>query len=615
MTTVTLAPYLIQKFFANDGTPLAYGKLTTYQAGSVIPIATYIDSTGTTTNANPITLNARGECSLWLLPNLSYKLNLTDASGNGISGYPVDNVINSQLLSLYGGVDTGVANAYIITYSAPYTSYAQGNPVIYFIAANSNTGPSTVNVNNLGIVNIVNPNGSPLTAGQIVNNQMTQIVWQNGQFVLTSIGATAGLNIGTFGAEVSIASANVTDLGSTGTHTIAVTGSSTITSFGTSASSNAPIFAVRFTGTPTITYNATSLITPSGQNIMVSAGDAMIAEYLGSGNWKILLYQSTGNVSQYASRGTAATVTSSTVIAADSQLHLFIPTTGTYIINGWINDAGGTSAGGLKGEIAFTGSALNGFWSSNGVGTSVTTVPLTALNSSAQMQSAQTGTASMPIIGMIQATSTGTLSFSWAQQGSNATASVVGPGSFIETTLVSISAGAFVPQTFSYNIPGSAVQNIPTGATTMTVEVWGGSGGGSYFSPGLGGGGGSGGYSETIVSVSGDGGQTINYTVGAAGGPGLSGGNSIVASGTFSITTMTANAGSGASNAAAGPGGTSTGGATTNMNGNPGQSGGAGGAGGAGIAGTNGTGSAGGQGTPLPPGLSGGPGLVIFRFA
>ena len=361
--------------------------------------------------------------------------------------------------------DTGSPNAYILTYNAPYTSYTQGNPVIYFVASNSNTGPSTVNVNNLGIVPIVNPNGTPLTAGQIVNNQMTQIVWQGGQFILTSIGATAGLNIGTFGAEVSTASASTTDLGFTGTHTINVTGSSNINSLGTSASINAPIFSVRFSGTPTIVYNATSLITPTAKNIAVNAGDWMLAEYLGSGNWKILSYQSTGIITQTVARTTQATITSSTVITIDTQLQLPIPATGTYIIEGCINDATGTSAGGLKGEIAFTGMFLTGFWSSNGVGTSAHDGnPLTAINNtSAQMQKAQTGTASMPIDGSIQATTTGTLSFSWAQQGSNATAYLFGPGSFIQTTYVSMCAVSFLPQTFTYIATQTGNQDHPYG--------------------------------------------------------------------------------------------------------------------------------------------------------
>ncbi len=611
MTTYTLAPYAQQKFFANDGTPLAYGQLTTYAAGSTTPIATYSNSSGAL-NTNPIQLNARGECSLWLLPNVAYKLSLADSSGNLVSGYPVDNIINSQLLTLFAGVDTGVANAYLVNYSAPYTSYTQGNPVIYFVASNSNTGASTINVSingtPLGIVSIVNPNLTPLTAGQIVAGQMTQIVWQTGQFILTSIGATAGLNIGTFGAEVSIASANVTDLGSTGTHTINVTGSSVITALGTSASINAPIFVVRFSGSPILTYNATSLITPSGANINVNAGDAMLAEYLGSGNWKILMYQSEVATNMYVVRTTTATVTSNTTPAADSQLKIPIGQTGTYIINCWLNDASGSSAGGLKGGIFFTGSSLAGYWAMMGSGTSVTNVGLTAIGTSATLQSAQTGVGSMYIQGMIQVTATGTLSLNWAQNGSNVTGSVVAAGSYLEATLVSSQAGSFAPITYSFNVPTSTTFAIPAGATTMTIECWGGTGAGGigdgFATPGAGGG--SGGYSKTVATVTGDGGQTLNYTVGGVSG------TSSVSSGTFSISTMTCSGGVSASGTTPGGGGTATGGTSTNTAGNAGATL---SAGGAGIVGTYATGPSGGFGVINPPMQAGSNGLVLFHLA
>jgi hypothetical protein len=608
MTTAVLCPLSIQKFWADNGTPLAYGKVYTYKAGSSTPTATYTDSTGGVTNTNPIVLNARGECSIWTIPNALLKLNVTDSAGNQISGYPVDQVGSQFLLTLYGGVDTGSANAYIINYSAPYTSYTQGTPVIYFIASNSNTGASTINVNNLGIVSIVNPNQSALTAGQIVAGQMVQIVWQTGQFILTSIGATAGLQIGTFGAETSLASANVTDLGSTGTHTILVTGSSVITSLGTSASINAPIFMVRFSGTPILTYNATSLITPSGTNINVNAGDAMLAEYLGSGNWKVLLYQSAVAANQYVVRTTTATIASNTTPAADSQLTIPIGQTGTYIINCWLNDASGTSAGGLKGGIYFTGSSLAGYWAMQGTGTGTTNVALTAIGTPAQLQSAQTGVGSMYIQGMIQVTSTGTLSFNWAQNGSNVTGSVVAAGSYLEITQVSAQAGSFAPITYSFNVPATTTFAIPTGATTMTVEIWGGSGGGGigdgFTTPGAGGG--SGGYSKTIATVTGHGTQTMNYTVGGVSG------TSSVSTGTFTIATMTASGGTAAVGTTPGSGGTASGGTSTNTSGNAGQ---VLSTGGAGIVGIYATGASGGFGVINPPANPGANGTVLFHFA
>jgi len=90
--TAQLSPTGVQKFFDNNGLPLAFGILTTYRAGTSTLQATYVDSTQTTQNTNPINLNFRGECSLWLDPTLTYKFALTDQFGNTIPGWPVDNI-------------------------------------------------------------------------------------------------------------------------------------------------------------------------------------------------------------------------------------------------------------------------------------------------------------------------------------------------------------------------------------------------------------------------------------------------------------------------------------------------------------------------------------------
>lgn len=74
MTVSTIPAVLpILKFFDNNGAPLAYGKLFTYATGTSTKQATYTDSTGNTPNTNPIILNARGECTVFLDSSLVYK--------------------------------------------------------------------------------------------------------------------------------------------------------------------------------------------------------------------------------------------------------------------------------------------------------------------------------------------------------------------------------------------------------------------------------------------------------------------------------------------------------------------------------------------------------------
>jgi hypothetical protein len=183
MTTTVLAPYLKQRFVDGNGAPLYLGTVSTFAAGTNTPIVTYKDSLGIATNTNPITLNPRGECDIWLLPNVAYKFQVNDALGNLI--WTEDNVINNQLVTLYGGVDTGAANAYLLNFTASFTAYADGI-IIYWIPANTNTGASTINVNGLGVLNIVHPDGSVLFPGEITANQPAQIMLKGGVFELLS---------------------------------------------------------------------------------------------------------------------------------------------------------------------------------------------------------------------------------------------------------------------------------------------------------------------------------------------------------------------------------------------------------------------------------------------
>lgn len=190
MTVTVLAPYLKQRWVDGNGNALYQGTINTYAAGTLTPIATYKDSTGGTQNTNPIVLNARGECDLYLLSNVAYKFIVADVNGNLIPGGTIDNVVNSQLITLYGGVDVGSVNAYVLTFTANFTAYADGIYIVW-IPANTNTGASTINVNGLGVVNIVNYDGSALVNGEITANQPAAILFKAGQFQLISATATS----------------------------------------------------------------------------------------------------------------------------------------------------------------------------------------------------------------------------------------------------------------------------------------------------------------------------------------------------------------------------------------------------------------------------------------
>ncbi len=71
---------------------------------------------------------------------------------------------------------------------------------------------------------------------------------------------------------------------------ISVTGVVTITSFGSNCFTG-QVKLLTFAGILTLTYNASSMILPTGANITTAAGDTAIAMYLGSGNWQVIAYQ------------------------------------------------------------------------------------------------------------------------------------------------------------------------------------------------------------------------------------------------------------------------------------------------------------------------------------
>jgi hypothetical protein len=94
---------------------------------------------------------------------------------------------------------------------------------------------------------------------------------------------------GAIGERSSIVSAATVDLGSVNSGTVNVTGNTgPITSFGTCSAGI--MKRVTFASTPTITYSGTAMILPGGASITAAAGDSLVAESLGSGNWKIHSY-------------------------------------------------------------------------------------------------------------------------------------------------------------------------------------------------------------------------------------------------------------------------------------------------------------------------------------
>lgn len=97
--------------------------------------------------------------------------------------------------------------------------------------------------------------------------------------------------LGMFGRWTSsdtIASAGTTDIGAQAEAYLTVSGTTTITSFGTVRAGT--IRFLRFSGILTLTYNSTSLILPGAASITTAAGDTAVFVSEDSGNWRCLVY-------------------------------------------------------------------------------------------------------------------------------------------------------------------------------------------------------------------------------------------------------------------------------------------------------------------------------------
>ncbi len=85
------------------------------------------------------------------------------------------------------GVDTGAADAYAVTLSPAPTAYTAGLRV-NFTVANTNTGPSTINVNGLGVKNIVKNGSTPLVVSDLPAGFFAQLQYNGTNFQLLNPG-------------------------------------------------------------------------------------------------------------------------------------------------------------------------------------------------------------------------------------------------------------------------------------------------------------------------------------------------------------------------------------------------------------------------------------------
>ena len=138
--------------------------LVTLQVGSLGYLPLYVN--GAQASANIITAGQLVTCQY--------------VSSIGASGAFVA-LITQTAPNVLTATDIGSANAYVINPSPAIAAYATGQ-VVSFLAANTNTGASTLNVNSLGAKNIKTTALQPLTAGQIDAGSIILAIYDGTEF-------------------------------------------------------------------------------------------------------------------------------------------------------------------------------------------------------------------------------------------------------------------------------------------------------------------------------------------------------------------------------------------------------------------------------------------------
>ena len=283
---------IVPQYVDSSGIPYSGAVLKAYEPGTTTNISMATDTAGGTT-ATSIALNSQGFTTLGgsvVIPHLGqdYKLALyptqTAADANSGAIWTVDAIPITDLGSDFVASETGTGDAYEIALTLPTGAVIQGQR-FQFIASEANTGACTLNVNSLGAVSIKMLDGTDPYDDAIVASMLVDVQYDGTNFQLmnpnTAVNQVKGADI---------ASATTTDLSTATGDFIDITGTTTITGFGTMSAGVKK--TLQFDGSLTLTYNATSMILPGNVDIITQTGD--IAEFisLGSGNWLCTNYQS-----------------------------------------------------------------------------------------------------------------------------------------------------------------------------------------------------------------------------------------------------------------------------------------------------------------------------------
>lgn len=201
-----------------------------------------------------------------------------------------ESAIDTKIASaqrLFIGAVSGTPNALAITTASGFSIGVAGS-LLVFVPTTDSTAAVTIAVNGGAAIPLykAGPAGPmALAGGELQANQPTIAISDGANLVLIN---DVSPWVGAFSA---LASGATCDLGSIASRNILITGTTTITSFGASADLARPLYFIRFAAALTLTYNATTMILPTGADLAVQAGDTAIMEYGGAGAWLMRSFQ------------------------------------------------------------------------------------------------------------------------------------------------------------------------------------------------------------------------------------------------------------------------------------------------------------------------------------
>lgn len=287
----------IPQFEDSSGNPYTSARLFFYAAGSSTKQNTYSDSAGSTANDNPITLNSSGYpavsgniVQIWGTTGQSYKIGLAAPGSDDPPAsfiWTSDNVtpINDTSVSVdewvSGPTPTYVSATSFTLVGDQTSTFMEGRRLK--VTDSGGTKYCTITGSSFGATTTVT------VAGDALASPTSAVSYSLMSATNPSISSEMIYRKGT-----AVASAATCDIWNTQGDFVHVTGNTgPITSFGTAPYTGAEKTVI-FDSTPTITYNATTLLLPGAANITAAANDRMVIRADTTSNMVVTLYTRTG---------------------------------------------------------------------------------------------------------------------------------------------------------------------------------------------------------------------------------------------------------------------------------------------------------------------------------